>query len=63
MIRVEGFGMRQSHLRDVGRLLALWGCRRRYRRELLALDDRLLDDIGLTRRGAVEEGSKPFWRR
>jgi uncharacterized protein YjiS (DUF1127 family) len=36
--------------------------RRQDRRTLLALDDRLLRDIGLTRSDAFAEGSKPFWR-
>ncbi|NMQ19553.1 DUF1127 domain-containing protein [Candidatus Competibacter phosphatis] len=34
----------------------------RQRRELLALDDRMLKDIGLSRADAFREGSKPFWR-
>lgn len=32
------------------------------RRELAALDDRLLRDIGVTRAQARAEASKPFWR-
>lgn len=36
--------------------------RQRHRRRLLSLEDRLLEDIGLTRAQALEEGSKPFWR-
>ncbi|MGM0823530.1 MAG: DUF1127 domain-containing protein [Pseudomonadota bacterium] len=35
--------------------------RRRSRRQLLALDARLLDDIGITREQARKEGRKPFW--
>ena len=34
---------------------------RRSRRPLLTLDDRLLDDIGITREQARKEGRKPFW--
>ena len=34
----------------------------RQRRELLALDDRMLKDIGLSRADAFREGRKPFWR-
>lgn len=34
----------------------------RQRRELLALDDRTLKDIGISRADAFREGSKPFWR-
>jgi uncharacterized protein YjiS (DUF1127 family) len=45
-----------------------WLCRmalrcdqQRQRRELFDLDDRLLADIGLSRRQAVEESLKSFW--
>jgi uncharacterized protein YjiS (DUF1127 family) len=43
--------------------LALWRRRRQDRRRILALDDRLLHDIGMTRADALREGAKPFWRR
>ncbi|HAA44710.1 MAG: hypothetical protein XD36_0899 [Halomonas sp. 54_146] len=36
--------------------------RRRSRRQLLTLDDRLLEDIGITRAQALKEGCKPFWQ-
>ncbi|MGO2010092.1 DUF1127 domain-containing protein [Vreelandella alkaliphila] len=36
--------------------------RRRSRRQLLTLDDRLLEDIGITRTQALKEGGKPFWQ-
>ncbi|AIA73962.1 MAG: DUF1127 domain-containing protein [Vreelandella alkaliphila] len=36
--------------------------RRRSRRQLLTLDDRLLEDIGITRTQAQKEGCKPFWQ-
>lgn len=35
---------------------------RRSRRQLLALDDRLLNDIGISRLQAKNEGKKAFWR-
>nr|WP_289073523.1 DUF1127 domain-containing protein [uncultured Halomonas sp.] len=35
---------------------------RRSRRQLLALDDRLLDDIGITRAQAAKEGHTAFWK-
>jgi uncharacterized protein YjiS (DUF1127 family) len=31
------------------------------RRALLQLDDRLLDDIGVSREQAMQEGGKRFW--
>lgn len=37
--------------------------RRRSRRQLLTLDDRLLNDIGITRAQARKEGRKAFWKR
>jgi len=37
--------------------------RDRERRELLALDDRMLADIGLTRLDALAEAEKPFWKK
>lgn len=40
-----------------------WSERRRQRRALLALDDHLLRDIGVSRADAEHEGHKPFWVR
>jgi uncharacterized protein YjiS (DUF1127 family) len=34
----------------------------RSRRQLLALSDHMLKDIGISRADAVYEGDKPFWR-
>jgi uncharacterized protein YjiS (DUF1127 family) len=36
--------------------------RQRQHRELLGLDERLLNDIGVTRGEAIAEGRKPFWK-
>jgi uncharacterized protein YjiS (DUF1127 family) len=39
-----------------------WRQRARSRRELMALDDRELWDMGLTRMDAGNECDKPFWQ-
>ena len=39
-----------------------WLDRWRQRQHLMALDDRLLSDIGLSRSAAEKEFRKPFWR-
>lgn len=36
--------------------------RARQRQALMALDERLLKDIGISRADAQREASKPFWR-
>ena len=36
--------------------------RQRTRRQLLYLNGEALQDVGITREVAQEEGSKPFWR-
>jgi uncharacterized protein YjiS (DUF1127 family) len=46
-------------------VLALWRRRIRTRAELRklgALDDHVLQDIGMTRSQLISEASKPFWR-
>ena len=42
--------------------LRLWRERARQRRQLAAMDDYLLNDIGLTRVDVEAEFQKPFWR-
>ena len=42
--------------------LAVWRHRYRTRRDLAELDDGRLHDIGLSRRQALHEARKPFWR-
>lgn len=48
-------------LRILERLL-LWVTMARSRRDLAALDERALHDIGIDRATAMEEAAKPFWR-
>ena len=44
-------------------LIRLYGGRYRQRRALLSLDDRLLEDIGVTRAQALSEAAKLFWTK
>ena len=43
-------------------LVMTWQGRQRSRKQLDALDSRLLADIGLDPKAAVIEAEKPFWR-
>lgn len=43
------------------RIVVIWDTRRRTRAHLATLDDRMLDDIGLTRAEAGREAARPFW--
>lgn len=43
-------------------MLLLFHERARQRQALMALDDRLLKDIGVSRADAEREANKPFWR-
>jgi uncharacterized protein YjiS (DUF1127 family) len=43
--------------------LRVWMARRRQRQALAALNDHLLNDIGVSRNEARREAAKPFWRR
>ena len=47
----------------VAAVLRLWWHRNRQRRRLLELEDRLLEDIGISRDAARREAAKPFWRQ
>jgi uncharacterized protein YjiS (DUF1127 family) len=49
-------------IRRLSDILLDWQVRSRGRRVLLALDDRMLRDVGLTRVDAHREAIKPFWR-
>lgn len=42
-------------------LIGVWIERSRQRRALTNLDDRLLDDVGISRCEATREIAKPFW--
>ena len=51
-----------AQLRHAVELVALWRRRARERKQLAALDDRLLHDLGISRADALRECWKPFWR-
>ena len=51
-----------SNLRKSFRLISGTCERRRQRRKLRELEDRMLNDIGVSREDAVREARKPFWR-
>ena len=54
----QGRGLRWSQVR---RSFAEWRGRARSRNELMGLNDRVLQDIGVSRCTADFEASKPFW--
>ncbi len=49
-------------IRRSAQTLQAWARRAEERRQLLDLDPRLLDDIGLTPAEALAEARKPFWK-
>lgn len=64
-VRLAGNDPLEALARRAGGLLATlarWNTRARERRQLLALDARMLADIGISRGDALAEGRKPFWR-
>jgi len=56
------FGPRYAWSGRLVALLVLWYQRWRQRRRLAELEDCLLQDIGRTRKEALDEAAKPFWR-
>ena len=48
--------------RTILEIAAIWQERATQRHHLMAMDDRLLRDIGLSRAEAASEFEKPFWR-
>ena len=53
---------RTSRARSLLRSILTWLERARQRQALLALDDWVLKDIGLSRADAMHESDKPFWQ-
>jgi len=55
-------GVLHHLLARIGSKVGEWRRRSRDRRELAAMSNRSLRDIGLTRYDVIYEASKPFWR-
>lgn len=53
--------LRKSLILRIWETLETWAERRRSRRELAGLDDRMLKDMGVCSAEALKESSKPFW--
>jgi uncharacterized protein YjiS (DUF1127 family) len=60
--RPAGRKAQMSLVARVADLMLGWTDRMRQRRHLAELDDRLLQDIGLSRADVEAEISRPFWR-
>ena len=54
-------GLRTVTINPISTLVRLQS-RIQQRRQLRGLDDRMLADIGLTRKAADQEANKPFWK-
>ena len=52
----------RNAIRRARTTLRIWHLRARTRRHLMALDNHLLADIGLSRFDAAREAAKPFWQ-
>lgn len=62
MINRHVMSSRRSRTGTALALVHVWIERARQRRALAALDDRSLQDIGLSRSTAAREIEKPFWQ-
>ncbi len=59
---VSGVDRAKDFLRRLLDKAGEWHDRAAQRRQLAALDDRMLSDIGIDRATAATQASKPFWQ-
>ncbi len=52
---------RENLFRNLLEKMKFWCSRYRQRRQLLEMDSRMLQDIGISRADALREGEKSFW--
>ena len=52
----------RSTLSGLAAMVYDWQCRADERQHLALLDDRMLQDVGISRPQALAESRKPFWR-
>ena len=57
-----GFRKAGRDLVELLEMLATWSQRARERRQLMTLDERMLQDIGVSNADVWQEARKPFWR-
>lgn len=62
LTRRQTFAIGLPPLHRVLQQLRLWQRRVRTRRQLAALDERQLADVGISHSERLDELSKPFWR-
>ena len=60
--RDDPVAMLKKRLGNVANMLTRWQERKVQRRQLLDLDARLLEDVGISRAEALDHGQRPFWR-
>lgn len=53
----------RTEMQKLAQKIVFWHQRNRSRKALAKLDDRLLEDIGLSRADVDQEIEKPFWVR